>query len=425
MADTGMARHGMDITRGCVNLQLLMQRICHPPAYCEVSNEHIKLTPTFYKGTNSLASKLYNLNRYLVTLFSIFSVIRLAKIFNHWREGNNPEEICVYTLILAICNLGLSALNSLRLYTGEMCISEENALKLMKFRMTGYPSLRRIPSLTESLIYIVLGGFLPLIACCAVISPFFLNFLPLRLLAVRLFEEIGLSVDWYYNLILDLASGILYGYYIIHGGGNLLFLLLGCTAFCEAMQNLSSQLFKRATTMAQMTSLKIKVKNDTLQVVENRREAVGQNILSFCQCLKLYRIMQILIRMGNQAASEFLQVLLTMGVLLAGSGGYAFIKLYYHLPVLLYLGISFFPPLCLIVNFVLISLAAVPSKNGIRFKHFWRDKLMKKVNRLQLQSCLSIGYSFGFVANCTKQTALSIADVILNLVATLTLIRPN
>lgn len=415
----------MEITRGCVILQLILQRICHPPAYCVMVNQELKMVPNFFKGTPSLASRWYNLTKFLETFTSVFAALRIFTLLNHWRDGRNLEEICFYTIILCVCNLGLSALNSLHAYASEICIAEENGLRLMKFRITGFPTIRKFPGLREFLVYIVLGGIIPSLAFCSAIAPFFLDYHPIKLITFWLYSTLGLQLDWYLSTLLDLLSGILYGCTMLHGGENVMFLLLGCVSFCEAMENLSFQLFNRTI----ITKISLNMPSRKIKLRRNWRDeditmvVVRRTTFTFHRCLKLYRVMQILIRTGNQTVSDFLQTLIIMGVLLAGCGGFTCIKLYHRLPLLIYTVVSFLLPLCLVVNFVLIWLAAVPGINGLRFRNHWKSKLGRKVSRLQLQTCSPIGYSFGFVVNCKNHTALSIANFILNLVATLILLR--
>lgn len=415
----------MEFTRGCVNLQLILQKICHPPIHCIVVNEQLKLVPSFLHGRPSCASICYDLDRLVIVFGSVFSALQLGTLFSHWREGNNSEEICIYTLLFALSNLAFYALHALQFYAREMCVAEENGLKLMKFRIVGYPSLRKIPGLIESLVYILFGGFLPFFAFNSFLAPFLMDYLPIKLITTWTLRQFGLHLDWQCIFMLDLISGAIYSCIIIQAGGNLLYLLLGIMSFGEAMQNLSFQLFDRVA-ITKISSNKLflqtKLKNKLLGVEQKVMVVVSRSMVTFRQSMKLSRIMQILIRTGNQAVSSFVQTMLVMGVIMAACGGYVCIKLYNHLPLLIYLVDSFLLPLCLIVNFVLISLADAPHQNSVRCKHFWRDKLVRKVNRLQLQSCPMISYSFGFVENCRKQTALSIANFILNLVATLTLV---
>lgn len=133
-------------------------------------------------------------------------------------------------------------------------------------------------------------------------------------------------------------------------------------------------------------------------------------------------MVQILICIINQSVDGFVQPLIVMGVLSAACSGYAFVKLGGHLPLIVYVAVSLIFPVNLIVNFVMITLAAVPHKIGVLFNLFWEGRLTKREGRMQLRSCPPCGYSFGFIDTLRMQTALSIADIIVNFAATLALL---
>lgn len=117
--------------------------------------------------------------------------------------------------------------------------------------------------------------------------------------------------DSFDGILESLISASIYFFLMICGGANVIFLLLGCTAFSETMQTLSYTL--------------IPATNSTGHLRKCR---------SFQECMKLHRILQILIRTGNHATSQFLQTLIVMGVLLATCGGFVFITMYSRLPFL-------------------------------------------------------------------------------------------
>lgn len=71
----------------------------------------------------------------------------------------------------------------------------------------------------------------------------------------------------------------------------------------------------------------------------------------------------------------------------------------------------------------MITLAAVPETYASKFKQMYKLDLVKRLDRIRLRACPSMGYCFGFIHNCKRGTALSITDVTVNLVATLTLLK--
>lgn len=128
-----------------------------------------------------------------------------------------------------------------------------------------------------------------------------------------------------------------------------------------------------------------------------------------------------MVRIGNQIVGDFLTALVTCGIILASVSGYAIVKLYYVFPFLLYLVISMIFHLCLVVDFFMVSVGSVINENGIRFLNYWKCKMLRREEKMQIRACPRIGYSFALIKNCTATAALSIADINLNTTATLVL----
>lgn len=183
------------------------------------------------------------------------------------------------------------------------------------------------------------------------------------------------------------------------GGASGIFLFMTIICFIEAMDVVSLMLLRRYKHCNQVTS--------------------------FSTSFKLYSKIQILIRVGNQFISIFIQTLIVMGVLLAACTGYVFVKLDGYLPTCLYLIMIPLFPIAIITDFLFFTMFSVPSENAMKFRQYWKGKLTKKLERLQLLSCAPIGYSFGFVDNCQRKSALSELDVEVNGVACLSLIQAN
>lgn len=161
------------------------------------------------------------------------------------------------------------------------------------------------------------------------------------------------------------------------------------------------------------------------QIIQNNRGIL--KVLScpkFNRCLHLFRVVTIMIHIGNKIVSEFLVILIGMGIASATASGYLTIKFYNKLPLFIFLGSALILPLNLFLNFFLVYFASAPNTNGKRFKQFWkRDGGSQKIVMLQLESCPSIGYNVGLIRNATNQTALSITDIIFNGLATAVLMK--
>lgn len=396
----------MEITQGCVHFQLLVQQICKPPARLIVVQNQLLVTDSFYPSAKSRGRKLWSLCKTLLTYNIIFLMLRILSLFRHWKKGNNVEQLCVCTLILGLTFIVMSSLKTLKQRGYDLICGEVRGLKLAGFKLNHHSLRGRLGSFKETLVYVVVGGFFSGFIMCSLFASFYLDYLPVKLTGKFLVDQVSpkirISFPFFCDILLSLISCIYYSIEVVHAGGNFFFLLLCLMAFCESLNNLTLQLF-------QQIPVSSRISEDTSD--------------SFVNCLGVYRIIQILIRAMCEAVADFIQPLIVMGVLSAACSGYVCIKLVDHMPLMLYVPASLLLPLCLTINFVLIALAAVPNKSGTRFKLFWKWRLTRKENRLQLLSCPPIGYSFGFVQTFRMKTALSIADVIFNLMASLTLLR--
>lgn len=79
-------------------------------------------------------------------------------------------------------------------------------------------------------------------------------------------------------------------------------------------------------------------------------------------------------------------------------------------------------PVVIVTIVELCTLTSIPAEDAAGFRRRWRWKLTRKVDRMWLSSCPPVGYAFGFVTECRKFTAFTIADVIVNSVTTLALL---
>lgn len=234
---------------------------------------------------------------------------------------------------------------------------------------------------------------------------------------------------------------MLLGFSMIHGAAIILWVCNLLVIFAEAVQILSFDLYNRST----KTEIRIRNENASgrqpkiLRLKNKVRKGLGMkstcdsdiktlvfNIstkLHFGKCLRLFHMLDILMRAGNVVVADFLTVLTGMGIIIGTWGGFVMIIGYDELPLLLYICGSIVFPIALILTFVLISLASVPHKNGRLFKVHWKCEVKLKIDRMQLKACPSIGYAYGPIRMVKKHTALEIVNVMFNLVASLSLMR--
>lgn len=257
----------------------------------------------------------------------------------------------------------------------------------------------------------ILGAML---VCCAY-SGF--SYHPIKWIVGRPEWCRSLTCGIIFDVILGLLSSLVYGFAAYHGTTCVVFLVLIIAAFAESVQVFSYNIFQREmlhSYFRQTGFYKFPDKQDTTtNIVFTTSFHVG---------LKCYRCMQILIQVWSRAIADFIQIGIIIGIVIGTLGGYVLIKLYAELPFSIYLLFSLMLPTFIILIMVICTLGSIPNENATGFKRYWRWRLSKRVDRMWLQSCPPVGYSFGFVVECRRMTAFTIIDVLVNLIATSALI---
>lgn len=129
----------------------------------------------------------------------------------------------------------------------------------------------------------------------------------------------------------------------------------------------------------------------------------------------------------DQTLLSFLAVLTVMGIMAASSCGYRISIMFSdkQFPVLMYACAAIIFMISMTVDFGFILLESIPRNNGDRFRFHWKFYLRQRFDKQCLKSCPAIGYSVGLIKKVNLYTALSIADTILNLTATMALAKVN
>lgn len=145
--------------------------------------------------------------------------------------------------------------------------------------------------------------------------------------------------------------------------------------------------------------------------------------LSFQKCLKIYQVLTILIRLSDFVNHYFLMVTIGMGCLGTIWSGYVMIMCYQEFPLFFYLSCSALFPLNMTILNIIGSMAAIPYKNGQKFKIKWKRALQHKLEIFQLSACTRIGYKIGSFVYVHPTTSLRLSEEIATFVATLCLYR--
>lgn len=469
----------MGLTEGCLNVLFFIQSYICPPVQLDKYTLEMRETPEHILKNHKIswdnfrqATKiLWLIVKWNINLLVCFSIWRNLWLLSFWKQHKDLEQLGYYMLLFAITAIARESYIALETYSAEVCFILTQRFKLVpavplgkydtikyllifpfgnyfptthisKLNLSGWPSMRRKPKieLQELLVY----G----LACAGIAFPFifgaipiFRHYDPYQLIAQKLISfNGGLAINKY---TLKVFSSVICTITAFYGGFVVFFLLFLILIFVEAIQKLSHNLYdRRLKPIIPTTDSKNEVKYEVnkLKLSVNKEERKAMNSLvkpkmrlvmkiatkfQFSYCLRLFRVLDILTRIGNSVISKFLCVLVGMGVLAATWGGFVMLMCYSKFPLILYLSCSLILPIAITINFLLITLGAIPNRNGKNFKQFWKRYLQQKLDLLQLDSCPTIGYSFGPIRKVQEKTALYITDTILNGTATICLMRMN
>lgn len=400
----------MGTTQGCINVLLWLQAAVYLPLQISPDGTEIRPRKEFLsKNKYSWALMCWMCLKITFLTFSTLSLFYVKHLYMKWQECNNIQQLCLYTLIFSLTSMGLAAINLME--DQQFSFAGTQSLKVAKFRTAAHPFTKRLPGFHESGIYIFAGGLFLMVAL-VILIPFVLEYHPLGLLTQSVLTS---PCPTYAKMLSNLLGSLLYACMFLHGGGSWMFVFCVIASFGESVQVVSRRLCMDKAWWAQ--------EHDRHDASVTKLCKFHSTVRDFTECWRLYNNIRILVHAGNQAVEIFLQALLIMGCLLAIGSGFAIIMLFDRIPFTFYLSAMVLLPLVIAGIFILVALASTPRENGNKFRHFWSAKLVMRIDFARLRACPPIGYSFGFIRNCKRCTALSIIDVIVNSIASVTLLK--
>lgn len=408
----------MSLTQGCLRVFLCIQNYLKPPFQMDPFTLHQHCREFFLPLSDNFLKNLtlWQVVKKNVCILMLFSLGRGIWLFSKRKDSDYSfEEHGFYVLMYAVLVIGWAAYNALDVHIPELCFAINQRFKLVPTQILGWPFIsngRRRPMLGEAFIYCFSVGFLAFPIFFTAI-PIFRDYCPIQLLVSTFLLEKSL----YVSIFTKLVGSALLGFTALYGGAVVLVGFLEVFMFVEAVQILSFTLFLGLP----IRTFQVPCYQGSLEL----RVLISHNF-KFRERLALFRQLEVLIRVGNNITSEFLAVLVGMGVLASGWAGYVTVMCYSVFPLVIYLSCSAFFFICLTINFLLIYLAALPYRNGETFKCTFKYLIgyREKFEWLKLKACPSIAYEIGSVVRKVQfSTALSIANAIVNLAATLVLMQ--
>lgn len=409
----------MEAPPGCTNLLVVLQKVANLPI--KVSPSTFSLDPTFFdKERSRKARKYWTITKYVLACASLFSLFRVIRLLRSWMENNHLQQICLYMTGFSMVNIALCALQTLETHISDIKYMMTAAWKLTRFQARGYSSR----NWKMSLAYLLGSVMMIVVPSIYFVGAIVLDFHPVwlaTLVILRGLRDYPL-ISMFCTVIMRILSSVVYTALACHGAGNVLFLLLCTALFGENIEIVSTRLKDGNSGAGLASSYHLPIRNRVHITRYRARSSVPS--IPFTEGWTLYRQVRIPIRMVNQSCSNFIQALLIMGVIISTCSGYTIVMLHGDIPLTFYIPLALVFPAVIVVTFVMMTLASTPEENAAKFRQAWKLNLIRKIDKTRLASCPGIGYRFGFVENCKRKTALSTIDVVINLIASLTLLHP-
>lgn len=413
----------MEFTTGCLNVLTALQKPFSLPVFVSDKDTiypKMHRNPKFayankiqtlkLKFKRPLKAKLiWKLVSYNMIMDIVLGLIQLCITFSGLKRDPNFEKLGYYALLLAIFGIGQSAYS-----TVEKQLEESIYLFNQRFLLVNHVvQLRKFVDvvrfvqnrncLGELFIYGFASGFLAFPLVFSVI-PLFRSYDPIQLILNWILSLFGGNET---NFVIFLAVKTFSSFYFLvivcYGGSIVMFVLILIITMLESYVKMSRDL--TATGMNCVTRYQISTR--------------------FSKCIQNFRLLQLTITLGNLVISEFVAVLVGLGILAGSLGGFVMLVMFDAFPLIMYLSCSGIFFVAQIVNILLITLAGIPNKNGKRFRNYWKGRLKTGRENKMLRSCPEIGFSIGFIRNVKFCTALAISDTIINITASLALMKVN
>lgn len=413
----------MEFTSGCLNvLAALQSKFFYPVVIIgrNTSQPGYGPNPKFATGSNIkilkfefkkplMAKLIWQLISCNLILLIVLGVYHLCIVFTNWKRDHNFEKLGYYGLLITICGIAQSAYSTADTHLDEAIYLVKQRFLLVNNKVY----LRRFVDVVsfvqnrdrfgELFMYGFASGFLAFPIIFAVI-PIFRPYDPIQIILNFMLSFIR---DENASLIKILLVKSFSSFYFLviacYGASIVVFILLTIIMMLEAYVKISCNL--TADGVSCVTRYQISTR--------------------FSKCIRKFRLLQLNIGLGNLVVCEFVAVLVGLGILAGSWGGFVMLVMFNTFPLIMYLSCSGIFFVAQIVNILLITLAGIPNKNGMRFKEYWKGRLKTGRENKMLKACPEIGFSIGFVRNVKYRTALAISDAIINITATLALMKVN
>ncbi|CAL8070673.1 unnamed protein product [Orchesella dallaii] len=251
-----------------------------------------------------------------MSLLSMLFIFRIKFLATHWRQ--NLESLGVLLAALCLAILAISAYTTLNKYKTEFCYLMTQRFKLVKMngRTLNRDCFSNLGS-GELIIYTITMSCIGFLIFGASV-PFIITEEPLQ----------HYLTQWTMSLIpallIKCVVSLIYEIMAIYGSVIMITILLCFITFEEAILKLSAELF----IIPKLADVAVRIRGSELITLKLEKRLI------------LYRILQMLVTIGNSIMSDFLAILVGIGIVATSSMGWIIVLFYNILP--LYLSSSYF-----------------------------------------------------------------------------------
>ncbi len=145
-----------------------------------------------------------------------------------------------------------------------------------------------------------------------------------------------------------------------------------------------------------------------MQQVFTERSFGIRNFSKSCKSFKMFRITSTI---ANSIYTDFLTVLIVVGIWAASVSTYVTVTLYNKIKIVVYMAFPSLTFCAYMISILMTQYSDGPRKNAILFCIFWRRQLNDKIGIKLLKRCLTkIGYTVGPYGLITAKLGILFCD---------------
>ncbi|CAL8136942.1 unnamed protein product [Orchesella dallaii] len=399
----------MAFATGAINVKLLLQRFIFPPSPCHLvtnSCQHFLSSQPY--NQSKLAQRIWHGFRSAVMFFLVLTCWQARFMLSNWNQNSDMEQFGVLMFLMGFTILASTYYAFLERERDDLSFLLNEACQLVHLREVPRKKAFSIKTIMSTNLEELSAYAIPFVSiglpAPVVFLPFICNYDPLQLM-IGMILNVGFGTGQILEIISKLLASSLYLVVALHFYVVTVDVLLMCIHFSYAIMKAAAELKISSPVSSPHFDL------NSWQPMEYKKQ------------LKQYKILQLLTCFANRTSKDALAVMTAMGALLCASMAYFVIFLYETLPLIMLVACYILLLLAFGVNFVLCSLASRPNSDTDKFREQWKRCLVSRLARMQLKSCPSVGFAIGFSIKIVKtKTPLTIADVLVNCMATMALL---